>query len=553
MDCFPALSERGSEEEALGELDFKKNKKYAFQSDHRQTCYSTKRRRSTGLVQAFFLLNFLGSRCYGFLVCEPWKQQPSRLEVEPCCSVGVFPAIQGTPFYATKTVATWRERLYSKTPILMKKKPAVYPLKDCLVIVEDDDRECESETGDPTILTETKSENNRDEETSGKGAKGENSDELIEIRNKAAARAALSVKRPSSRSAGTAKSTSVGSRRVGSATVNRQGVRATSQIMNVLRKTAQATTSDATKMDPPNSLSARVSQSIIHTAIDEILRRRDAPVISPSFADSLKLTAAFSSFGRRIRVMGDVLEDSLSNKKKHKSLRIQTELLKASETTDQVSVRLAGPVDDVDIARLRLSVFSDFPPELQSQFCARSCQAIAARRLRGATCVVATKPYQDSVPGSQSSVTLGSAECSFHEFFGTRIGHRRHRNTILYVTEVAVNPSFRRSGIGSKILQALDTLAEHRGVETFYLHVDVANQGALNLYEKAGYRKVLSTDPMFQEFTTSLNLHPGATRGREHFLLYKNLVQEPTWLDDGAATASYRAPPLGKFGFEIPA
>jgi hypothetical protein len=40
-------------------------------------------------------------------------------------------------------------------------------------------------------------------------------------------------------------------------------------------------------------------------------------------------------------------------------------------------------------------------------------------------------------------------------------------------------------------------------------------------------------DPIFSEFTRSLNLHPGATQGRDHFLLYKDLIVNPTWLNEG--------------------
>lgn len=60
--------------------------------------------------------------------------------------------------------------------------------------------------------------------------------------------------------------------------------------------------------------------------------------------------------------------------------------------------------------------------------------------------------------------------------------------------------------------------------------MDVLNFGALDLYRKAGYRKVHHADPTYDEFTTSLNLHDGATKGRRHYLLYKNLTQNPTWI-----------------------
>jgi len=73
-------------------------------------------------------------------------------------------------------------------------------------------------------------------------------------------------------------------------------------------------------------------------------------------------------------------------------------------------------------------------------------------------------------------------------------------------------------------------LGKVRNIETLYLHVDVENKGALSLYANAGYKIVDSDEPMFSEFTTKLNLHDGATKGRNHFLLYKDLVKRPTWL-----------------------
>lgn len=64
-----------------------------------------------------------------------------------------------------------------------------------------------------------------------------------------------------------------------------------------------------------------------------------------------------------------------------------------------------------------------------------------------------------------------------------------------------------------------------------YLHVDVANFKALSLYERAGFARVPTENPMFSDFTRSLNLHDGAMKGRNHFLLYKDIVQ-PTWLPE---------------------
>lgn len=86
-----------------------------------------------------------------------------------------------------------------------------------------------------------------------------------------------------------------------------------------------------------------------------------------------------------------------------------------------------------------------------------------------------------------------------------------------------------------------------RGVETVYLHVDVTNVAACALYEKAGYEILDPTDPIYSDFTTQLNLHDGATKGRNHHFLQKQITKKQTWLD-------YKEPEekdRGVLGFEV--
>jgi ribosomal protein S18 acetylase RimI-like enzyme len=335
--------------------------------------------------------------------------------------------------------------------------------------------------------------------------------------------------RPRRRNAkATGKPTSVGVRRVGSATHARQAERATHKVLDILRKAAPR--KDHT--DPPTKASLRSSalantaasttKSIIHSVIDDLLgsRRNSDPrtgkLDTTSFSTQHdRLATAFSSLTHsEMGLLGEPIESPRT-------------IILAQDGA--VSVQLATPLDDVDIANLRLSVFSDFSADLQAQFCSRSCQAMARRRMRGATCIVATKATAHTEPSTTSRVILGSAECSFHEFYNTQLGSRRPRYGLLYLTEVAVHPSARRQGIGLRLLDAMDRLARDRHVETLYLHVDTMNYSALQLYHKAGYQIAPDRD-VFLDFTSSLNLHPGATKGRDHFLLYKDLRPDPTWL-----------------------
>ncbi len=276
-------------------------------------------------------------------------------------------------------------------------------------------------------------------------------------------------------------------------------------------------------------------------------------------------------------------------------------------------VRFARPQDDMDVAYLRMSVFSDMMMNsyndqsqndlIRSHFCTRSCQAMASRRLRGAVCFVATttripsamSPHDNNhvrteeiIEDDPHEIVVGSIECSYHEFFHTRLGARRKQYALLYITEVAVHSSVRRRGMGTKLLNAVERYATQLGssfvcsndndedenvIESLYLHVDVSNRGAIRMYEQCGYYKVLSNDPIYTEFTTGLNLQPGATRGREHYLLCKDLVPNPVWLsshhgtnnghenprtttthdDDTNRQPQQRHPILSRLGIEIPA
>jgi len=214
-------------------------------------------------------------------------------------------------------------------------------------------------------------------------------------------------------------------------------------------------------------------------------------------------------------------------------------LATSSKSSSSIVARVATVMDDLQIANLRLSVFSNFNPDSRKLFCERSCQLLSSRRRRGATCIVATMKedlIDDMKPRTKTraisfkgdEAIVGTAEISFHEFSGTEIGRYRPKGSILYVTEVAVDVSQRRKGIAKLMMEAIDTVANNRKVETIYLHVDVNNMGAVNLYQRAGYKKLKYENPMFLEFTTKLNLHDGATKGRNHHLMAKDLRQ-PTW------------------------
>ncbi|KAL3788407.1 hypothetical protein ACHAW5_001019 [Stephanodiscus triporus] len=251
--------------------------------------------------------------------------------------------------------------------------------------------------------------------------------------------------------------------------------------------------------------------------------------------------------------------------------------------------------DDTHIANLRLSVFSQFNEEQQRNFRNRSIEVLNTRRRKGAVVLVAEEPLRGKKrdhlyfnemhsriekgheyggkincqftghslldtpspslivrPGRGVTVTsvssgvavdafvpkldggsiVGSVECSHQEFRGTMLGNSRPKGSLMYVTEVAVRTDARRSGAGAMLMRGVDEVAVLRNVETIYLHVDVTNRAACAMYEKCGYHYLDKRVPIYAQFTASLNLHDGATRGRTHYLMCKNLTERTTWLEE---------------------
>jgi ribosomal protein S18 acetylase RimI-like enzyme len=323
---------------------------------------------------------------------------------------------------------------------------------------------------------------------------------------------------------------------VGSASRVRGGVASMTRIADAVRRSAGSNilnrpaspNKEGDGDDPP--LSSKITQSAIQSTVNDMIK---------SSSHSMGLLGEESTTTTNLSEIqsnpppGSVLVDCPKNSR--------------WKAADRVSVRVATQSDDLDISNLRLSVFSNFSPSMRQAFCARSCHVLATRRNQGATCIAATVPRYGSILSTQKDIILGTAECSIHEFYGTKLGSRRRQNSILYITEVAVGPTARRKGIGGKIMQSIDELARVRGVETLYLHVEVANYKALSLYERAGYQKVPPDNPIYSEFTKSLNLHDGAMKGRNHYLMHKDLDQ-PTWLPS-QENASQR----GTLGIEISA
>jgi ribosomal protein S18 acetylase RimI-like enzyme len=59
--------------------------------------------------------------------------------------------------------------------------------------------------------------------------------------------------------------------------------------------------------------------------------------------------------------------------------------------------------------------------------------------------------------------------------------------TILWVRELAVEPSHRRKGFGRSLLEQAILYGIYRGAKRGFLHADIQNKNAINLYNKYGF------------------------------------------------------------------
>ena len=70
------------------------------------------------------------------------------------------------------------------------------------------------------------------------------------------------------------------------------------------------------------------------------------------------------------------------------------------------------------------------------------------------------------------------------EMIGFIAGDPRQSNGVVWVATIAVDPRFRRRGIGSALMLACESRVRLPGTK---LTVRVSNQGAIRMYEKLGY------------------------------------------------------------------
>ncbi len=88
-----------------------------------------------------------------------------------------------------------------------------------------------------------------------------------------------------------------------------------------------------------------------------------------------------------------------------------------------------------------------------------------------------------------------------------------------YIANVAVSPTFRRSGIGSALVCALIERAKERGASFLTLEVRVSNRAAIGLYEKLGFQSVGVRRGFYdkpKEDALLMTVHLPASEGRKN-------------------------------------
>lgn len=181
-------------------------------------------------------------------------------------------------------------------------------------------------------------------------------------------------------------------------------------------------------------------------------------------------------------------------------------------------IKLANWYDLASIVSLRLNVFYphlcgvEISNESAKQ---RILEKLKHRRRLGSVCIVAFESN-----GFFSFNLIGTIEMSPSDFRGTNLNKIRKQKK-LYIADLCIKQDFRRMGIASSILNAVEVYALANNYQEIYLHVEVQNSMARNLYIDKGYIDV-GHNNWATEFTENKLQKPA----NEYVLLYKSVLNE---------------------------
>lgn len=180
---------------------------------------------------------------------------------------------------------------------------------------------------------------------------------------------------------------------------------------------------------------------------------------------------------------------------------------------EQFTVRFAGPDDDPAIASLVVEGFLDkFRPVFGKRM-DRSLKImekwIGLEHASGGVTSLVVEGYSTGELAGSVGVRTGASRedvlaRGLWNAFTRNLGFPRavwattllsfprysSRSSEAYVERLVISPSFRRQGMGRRLLSAAEDLARDTGKKTVGLHVTGNNLAALRLYEAEGYVEV---------------------------------------------------------------
>ena len=161
---------------------------------------------------------------------------------------------------------------------------------------------------------------------------------------------------------------------------------------------------------------------------------------------------------------------------------------------------------------MRIGIKEDIKTRLKSASDQYAC--LVAARIESASTAAQSGVASGTAPVTVSGTVIGTVEisqraCETWRFFPPRRA---------YLSNLAVDYTYRRQGAATKLLHTCETVALSWGFHRTYLHVMANNQAAQKLYEQAGYRPCEVSNPVL----AGLGLRP------ERLLLSKQLIPSPS-------------------------
>ena len=80
-------------------------------------------------------------------------------------------------------------------------------------------------------------------------------------------------------------------------------------------------------------------------------------------------------------------------------------------------------------------------------------------------------------------------------------GHLHQMPNSLRLFALDVSPVYRRRGVGTALMEAVEGRARHQGLENVNLEVGVDNSDAIRLYERRGYERLSDPEIVAEELS----------------------------------------------------